>query len=281
MNHTMIKRIGCAILVILILTLCGCGLVRQAAESSAQQRAEMDDLLSRFMFCVESNDAQGAAKLAADPAQMLRDFPGIAAAWPARGSDQYTLRGTTVNISFPPTEDKQPELIYYYLVSSGGEDYQIALTVNSFHPEDGIVSIRADRIQDLIDAGIEPEGSKLPIARKTPVQWLLLVFWGLSVLFCIYTIIDVLRKKPRLYGLWILIALLYIGFSVNIGPSLFNFGTHVGLFRISKWIKYSDHRSVVQLFFPIGAILYWCLRKTLLKKKAKYAVPADRQPPVQ
>ena len=55
----------------------------------------------------------------------------------------------------------------------------------------------------------------------------------------------------------------------------FSMGIQLGLLRLSKWLKYADHRSIIQISFPLGAILYWCLRKTLMKKKASYAVPVD------
>ena len=57
----------------------------------------------------------------------------------------------------------------------------------------------------------------------------------------LFTIIDILRKKPRKYGFLIIIALITVPLPV----------------------------ASVQLAIPVGSALYWCLRKQLLRKKAE------------
>ena len=272
------KRLGCAILALLLFCMCGCSMIQQSMQEAKSKTEQINGLLEQFMVCVERGDAQGAAALASNPAQMLRDFAGIAAAWPAHGADEYKLMGTSINVTMPLSEGIQSDLVSYYRVRSGGEDYQVALVTESFHPENGIVSISAVRVQDLKDAGIEPEGSVFPTAKITVLQWLLLAFWSISILFCLFTIVDILRKKPRLYILWILLTLVFVGFRWSMGPTNFSMSIKFGLLRLTKWLKYADHRSILQISFPFGAILYWCLRNTLLKKKVQYAVPAVQLP---
>ena len=270
------KRLGCAALALLLLCLCGCSMIRQSMQEAKSKTEQINGLLEQFMACVERGDAQGAAALASDPAQMLQSFSAIASAWPASATDEYQLVNSTLNVTLP-LNNGNDEHIYYYRVRSGGEDFQVAMSLSPFHPEDGIVSISADRVQDLLDAGVEPEGAKFPTAKKSFVQWLLLAFWAVCVLFSLYTMVDILRKKPRLYGLWLLLPLLFVGIRWSIGPMNFSMGVQFGLLKLSKWLKYADRRSIIQISFPLGAILYWCLRKTLMKKKVTYAVPAGQQ----
>lgn len=64
---------------------------------------------------------------------------------------------------------------------------------------------------ELIDAGIEPAGAKLPVAKKTAAQWCLQVYWWLSLGFVVLMAVDVLRKKPKKYGLWLLLTTAFVG----------------------------------------------------------------------
>ena len=61
----------------------------------------------------------------------------------------------------------------------------------------------------------------------------------------ILTIVDILVKKPRKYGWFILLALFFFNFSLRLNEMGFT------------------------VYIPLGAILYWCLRKKLLWEKAR------------
>jgi hypothetical protein len=61
----------------------------------------------------------------------------------------------------------------------------------------------------------------------------------------ILTIVDILVKKPRKYGWYILLALIFFSFTLHLNG------------------------SALSLTVPLGAILYWCLRKKLLWEKAR------------
>ena len=61
----------------------------------------------------------------------------------------------------------------------------------------------------------------------------------------VLTIVDILVKKPRKYGWYILLALIFFNFSLYL------------------------NETSITLYIPLGAILYWCLRKKLLWEKAR------------
>lgn len=61
----------------------------------------------------------------------------------------------------------------------------------------------------------------------------------------ILTIVDILVKKPRKYGWYILLALFFFNFTLRLNGNAFS------------------------LAVPLGAIIYWCLRKRLLWEKAR------------
>lgn len=270
------KRFGCLVLALGMLLFCGCSLIRQSRETAAAKQAEADELLEQLMTCLQNNDVMGAAALAYDPVWMQRDFSSIRDYWPVKSTDVYEPCGLNYNINISNTEQNHSEVRAVYLVKSNAEDYQVVLVTRKDATAEGIVSFNVVRVQELIDAGIEPETSKFPVAKKSFGQWCFTVFWILACLFCIATIIDIVRKKPKLWGLWILGALLFIGFYLNKGPNSVHTGLRFGLFNSSEWTRFLDGTNHYQLCIPIGAILYWIRRRQLLKKKSApaYAVPA-------
>ena len=81
-------------------------------------------------------------------------------------------------------------------------------------------------------------------------QWIYIVLYFAVVVF---TIVDIIRKKPRKYGWYILLALVYFRLRIN------SFSATI----------------------PLGSIVYWCIRKRLLREKEAAAMaPATPCEPV-
>lgn len=79
-------------------------------------------------------------------------------------------------------------------------------------------------------------------AAGSPLGIAGMVLAGISFVVIILTIVDIARKRPRKYGWYIVLALFTFFLSIN----------------------------GVRLTAPIGAIIYWCIRSSLLKKKAAF-----------
>ena len=62
---------------------------------------------------------------------------------------------------------------------------------------------------------------------------------GICFAFIVITIVDVIRKRPPKFGIYIVIALLFFSLRIN----------------------------NLSVMIPLGAISYWCARKAILKKK--------------
>ena len=82
-------------------------------------------------------------------------------------------------------------------------------------------------------------------AAGSPLGIAGMVLAVISFIVIVFTIIDIARKRPRKYGWFIVLALFTFFLSIN----------------------------GVRLTAPLGAIIYWCIRSSLLKKKA--ALDAD------
>lgn len=275
MKKTLLKRLCCIMLVLLILLLCGCSTLKNAKQALESHSQEIDDLLVEVMTCVENHDEQGAKALFYAVDQTW-DFEGITNYWPVHSTDPFEQRDLnyTKNIS---GKESQAITSAVYCVHSGSEDYQVTLVKQSDNNGSGIISFNVVSVQELLDAGIEPVGSKLPAANKTSGQWCFLVFWVLALVFVLITIIDIIRKKPKKYGLWIVLALVFIGFQFSAGANNVTTRFLFGILQKSQWVKSSNGTNTLQLSLPIGALIYWILRKTLLKKKENhtFAVPVE------
>ena len=117
-------------------------------------------------------------------------------------------------------------------------------------------------------AGGVVETSKFPVAKKSLGQWCFTAFGILSYILCLVTIVDIIRKKPKLWGLWILCALAFLGPQLTTSPNGFQVGVRFGILNLSQWTRHLNETNHFELCFPIGAIIYWCRRRQLLAKKS-------------
>ena len=103
--------------------------------------------------------------------------------------------------------------------------------------------------------------------ENSPFQWFVLILAIPEYIFILLTIIDILRKHPRLFGVWICAALTFFCFRVLVAPNGFRAGGGILFFPLSFFKIYSDGARKFVLTIPVGAIVYWCMRKKLLAKK--------------
>lgn len=266
MFRVLFRRIGCALLAILLLCLCGCGLNQEEKQATEAVQAEMDELLVKFMTCIENGDAEGACALAYGPEQMQEEFLPIANYWPARSTDPYEASGLTASVN---QDQDYSEYRAVYLVKTGGEDYQVILVNRHDWNGEGITSLYAVRMRELIDSGSMPEATGRPIEGKTAGQWGFTAIWILSCLLCVLAIIHIIRVRPEMYGLWLLIVLPFVGVFVFKYPGGAQTSFRLGLFTSSKWIRYQNGMGFFQVCLPIGAIIYWCRYLNYLLKRRK------------
>ncbi len=146
------------------------------------------------------------------------------------------------------TEDNSYTITLAYLSDSNGSGLsQFNLTANS--------------------APVLISGSLMTFPENSPFQWFVLILAIPEYIFILLTIIDILRKHPRLFGVWICAALTFFCFRVLVAPNGFRAGGGILFFPLSFFKIYSDGARKFVLTIPVGAIVYWCMRKKLLAKK--------------
>ncbi len=276
MKKSIAKRILAAMLAIVLLLLCGCASIEEGG-------AVLDEKLEAFMACIEANDKEGAAELAYNQEfgkNMHDAFDDIASHWPAKASDSYTRQSLNVTI-----RNGAKSYQGSYLVESGGESYIVDIAYAEDDNGAGITMLYAN-LGSEVAAATKPTGTMKTAAQNTPLQWSFLAVRLIFVGFAIFTIVDILRKKPRHYGLWILAAIFYLTVSLRLSGMNVNFHVTFGILASTEWLKYPDGLTNIVLGLPAGAIAYWCVRDSLLRQKAAKAAAeaawyAQFQPPVQ
>ena len=121
-----------------------------------------------------------------------------------------------------------------------------------------------------LNIGAEPvliSGGFTTAGANSVLQWIVLLLSVLPYIFVLVTEIDILRKRPRLFGLWLVAALAFFCFQVQISLENFRIAGGVNFFALSAFKIYSTGARNFVLSLPIGTIAYWLLRRKLLAQK--------------
>ncbi len=106
-----------------------------------------------------------------------------------------------------------------------------------------------------------------PGARKTAdvLNIVLGVYSLLTLGFCIWMIVDCVRRRIRKKALWIIAILLGVSFTVLTGMTGISFAFMIGLLlqRSGAAINFAYLAISTKVIIPVGAIVYFCLRKRL------------------
>ena len=156
-------------------------------------------------------------------------FDQIMQAWQEKQPEDLKLVRFYVN-SKVQADFRQKTYEGIYKMTLGDESCYIYLLYADTSEGSGIVNL------NLLS---EDEVSGVEISAFSIVS---LVFEVLFWLIVVFTIIDIIRKKPRRYGWYIVLALLRV--TLRTGE--------------------------LALIVPVGVIIYWGIRRNLLRKKAEW-----------
>ncbi len=104
--------------------------------------------------------------------------------------------------------------------------------------------------------------------NASPLQWIVLLSNLLVIGLVVWATVDCFRHPVKLKALWVVIILLgFITLGVTMGSSEFRFNFDLGwLFKYSAYILYGGGLVDVHFMLPIGSLVYFVLRKPLMKK---------------
>lgn len=209
--------------------------------------------LDAFLAALEEGDSEAAFGLVLPEYQEREAFDSgfaqLEEIW--QGEGEYTAAlldtGTVEDKESGRTADA-----FLYEVKKGERTFQVSLAVETDKEgRTGVASFTMQRAD-------KPVGTIDTFREFSPLQWLVLAIAAAEVLFTLFTLRDCLRKRPRLWGLWgFLIVMFYGGIQVMITQAGTNAGVFLRAFSPIKYLTYPGGEQYLILSLPLGAAIYW------------------------
>lgn len=192
-----------------------------------------------------------------------------------QGVTNYELECISYYTSYNVSNGKQFERTdVEYRFNTGEREYVIAVVTAT-----GYKNLAGFNLVPVENTDLYYNGTLDNMVGTTPFQWVMILF-NLPVLaFTVIALVDCARRRIKKKALWIIVILLgmlLIGITTAETGSRFNLG--LGLFYYSALIVYGSGKTVFRLLLPIGAIVYFAMRKTLeIKEDYQSPEPAYEQ----
>ena len=148
---------------------------------------------------------------------------------------------------------------FRYTVTTSEGTYEVLLTIVSSAEDSGITQFQIAPQAASLLGGIVPQLNSVG-------SWVMLVFSLLVLVFRIISTVSAAKSNIKMKPLWIaLIWLAQSGFSLTCSPRNFNFSMQLINPMFSAFQSFAGNGFSLTFLIPIGAILYWILRKKLTK----------------
>lgn len=112
--------------------------------------------------------------------------------------------------------------------------------------------------------------------RPTALSWVMVVYSVAVIVFVVIMIVDCIRHKVKRRWLWIPVILLAsVAVNINMVGDMLNFTFTLGIIVANSVFGAASTGFAMRVLIPVGAIVYLCLRKKLIKK-ADTSAAADQ-----
>ena len=114
----------------------------------------------------------------------------------------------------------------------------------------------------------------------TAAQWGFLLLNVIAIGFTVFALVDCSRQKIKKKILWILLLLLgFVSLGATISSTSFRLNFNIGwLTAYSALIRYGSGTVMLQLMLPVGTIIYFAMRRFLLKESTPVIVTSEKEP---
>ena len=114
----------------------------------------------------------------------------------------------------------------------------------------------------------------------TGAQWGFLLLNVITIGFTVFALVDCSRQKIKKKALWILLLLLgFISLGATISSTSFRLNFNVGwITAYSALIRYGSGTVMLRLMLPVGTIIYFAMRRSLLKESTPAVVTSEKEP---
>ena len=238
-----------------ILLLFAALLLFSACNNIPQETEKARELTEQFIDAVIANDPDTAYAVLtkeADPERFSQVFPQMVALFD--GTENYTIKQNgwhtslnngvqTTTMTYALETDKEKVLI---IQSTLVEGYEGLYRINFSDTE--WVTTKSKELM--------------------PLNAALIVFSLAAMAFSIWMLVDCIKRKVSKKPLWIILILLGIKLTLTMTPQNFKFNWAMGLFLKLSGVNADIYSNVLTItcLIPIGAIIYFFVRKRITKK---------------
>ena len=252
------------VLFIVVLLLSGCGLL-QANATKMVSDPMSEALMLKALDSLNNNDKESFRALfekgvlpegeefSSMFTQIHKYYRGVIVSWEAKSKDTYT------------NNNAEPHKIVtcVYAVNTNIDAYLISITRVESGEQNLIRALNIVLSNDY-KAAVTPTGYLSDIGHFSAFQWILLITNILVYGFIVFTIIKCLRDNIRRKVLFVIISIVQIAFTASIGPGSFHVGFSVTVAAFASQMVYPDGGTITTVVLPLGAFIYWGLRKKLI-----------------
>ncbi len=213
--------------------------------------AEDKDALIDFMEHVPiSNQAQ----LDAFWNELLRIYDG---------AKTYEIKFISWNTTYSYTDQTQITDVVYQVTADTKATAEFKLTYNA-----------NDQLQGIYVTDITPKSTPVIIT----VRVLLIVWFLLTIAFCVWMMVDCIKRPIRLKVLWLILIWIAVLLQFSLVGTSLGFRFIFGLITRCGIIQATVSSFLLRIPVPVGALIYFFVRKKLKHKPSKNA---EQQPAEQ
>ena len=161
----------------------------------------------------------------------------------------------------------------------GKRTTQYTIEVEADNDAVGVFNVGYDERLNLVSLTLTDKSPKKGVGYT-----LLHIFFALfsiaGIALSIWMIVDAAKRKIKLKAFWIIAVCLSFAVTVVTGENIFNFNSNIGIFFAFSRLIANMQTTTVSVSVPIGAIIYFFVRKKLPLRAPREKVAAPQgQPP--
>ena len=159
-----------------------------------------------------------------------------------------------------------------YQVITDNDEYRVQAVRKVSDEKSLLYALNIARNEEYLAATV-PKGYLKDISDFSGLQWGLLIENVLAYAIIILTIVRCALDKIKIKALYIIMVLLQMMLTLTVSNGI-NFNFMVTPLGFAQHLIYPTGETVSSIMLPVGAIIYWSIRKNLIRKKAE-------KPPVE
>ena len=246
----------------------------EACSMETEQGNEIKAQCETFLDAMIAGDADAAYNVLAsgtDRATFDRSFASLCEY--IDGVEEYELKQIGWKTGFDNG-------LNYYMAT-----FEMSTDIGNFQ----IIGMEADGYDGLANFRIISETELNPTFTGTITslqganifQWAILAFSALSLAFSVWMLVDCCKRKLKYKALWLLLLIFgMMTFTLTFSEGNLDFRWFIGVivFSYSYLQIYSTGAFVLKLVLPVGAVLYFVLRKIGAIEEKKAPAVSDEAP---